>query len=101
VLRACIVIRTHSISVAASVRAELPAASDLPEALRPLANRQAVTLRDATWHHDVDGLIRRLEGEKLIDAPRRRWRVVAAAAGTLQLMLKTNGGVEIEVTSAG
>jgi hypothetical protein len=61
-------------------RAELPAAEALPETLRPLATRQAVTLRDATWHQDVDALIRRLEGEELIDAPRRRWPVVAAVA---------------------
>jgi hypothetical protein len=61
-------------------RAELPAADDLPEPLRPLATRQAVTLRDATWHQDVDALIRRLEGEELIEAPRRRWPVVAAVA---------------------
>jgi hypothetical protein len=60
--------------------AALPEAKDLPEALRPLAHRQAVTLRDATWHQDVDGLVRRLEGEELIDAPRRRWPVVAGAA---------------------
>ena len=63
--------------------ATLPAGTDLPEALQPLAQRQAVTLRDATWHQDVDGLIRRLEGEELIDAPRRRWPVVAAAAVAL------------------
>ncbi len=53
-------------------RAELPAPEDLPEALRPLAQRQAVALRDATWHQDVDALVRRLEGEELLDTPRRR-----------------------------
>ena len=61
--------------------AELPTPEDLPEALRPLAQRQAVTLRDATWHQDVDALVRRLEGEELIDTPRRRWPLVAGAAG--------------------
>ena len=64
-------------------RAELPAPEDLPEVLRPLAQRQAVALRDATWHQDVDALVRRLEGEELIDAPRRRWPLVAGAAGVL------------------
>ena len=69
-------------------RAELPAPEDLPEALRPLAQRQAVALRDATWHQDVDALVRRLEGEELIDTPRRRglgrrWPLVAGAAGLL------------------
>ena len=53
-------------------RAELPAPEDLPEALRPLAQRQAVALRDATWHRDVDALVRGLEGEELLDTPRRR-----------------------------
>ena len=69
-------------------RAELPAPEDLPEALRPLAQRQAVALRDATWHQDVDALVRRLEGEELLDTPRRRglgrrWPLVAGAAGVL------------------
>jgi len=64
-------------------RAELPAPEDLPEALRPLAQRQAVALRDATWHQDVDALVRRLEGEELIETPRRRWPLVAGAAGVL------------------
>jgi hypothetical protein len=69
-------------------RAELPTPGDLPEALRPLAQRQAVALRDATWHQDVDALVRRLEGEELIDTPRRRglgrwWPLVAGAAGVL------------------
>jgi hypothetical protein len=69
-------------------RAELPTPEDLPDALRPLAQRQAVALRDATWHQDVDALVRRLEGEELIDTPRRRglwrrWPLVAGAAGVL------------------
>jgi hypothetical protein len=64
-------------------RAELPTPDDLPEPLRPLAQRQAVALRDATWHQDVDALVRRLEGEELIDTPRRRWPLVAGAAGVL------------------
>jgi hypothetical protein len=62
-------------------RAELPAADDLPEPLRPLATRQAVTLRDATWHQDVDALIRRLDGEELVRARRQRWPVAAVIAG--------------------
>ena len=68
-------------------RAELPTPEDLPEGLRPLAHRQAVALRDATWHQDVDGLVRRLEGEDLIDAPRRRWPLVAGAAGVLAVIV--------------
>ena len=73
-------------------RAELPTPEDLPEALRPLAQRQAVALRDATWHQDVDALVRRLEGEELIDTPRRRglgrrWPLVAGAAGLLAVVV--------------
>ncbi len=63
--------------------AELPSARDLPADLGPLAHRQAVALRDVTWHQDVDGLVRRLEGEELIDTPRRRWPVVAGGAAVL------------------
>lgn len=69
-------------------RAELPSADVLPEDLRPLATRQAVALRDATWHQDVDGLVRRLEGEALVESPRRRglgrrWPVVVGAVVAL------------------
>jgi len=68
-------------------RAELPAPADLPEELRPLTTRQAVALRDATWHQDVDGLVRRLEGEYLIESrrrgPGRRGLAVATAAVAL------------------
>ena len=73
--------------------ADLPAPGELPEPLRPLATRQAVALRDATWHQDVDALVRRLEGEELIESPRRRglggrglwrrWPVVVGAAVAL------------------
>jgi hypothetical protein len=72
-------------------RAELPTPEDLPEALRPLAQRQAVALRDATWHQDVDALVRRLEGEELIDTPRRRWPLVAGAAGLLAVAVVVGG----------
>jgi hypothetical protein len=73
-------------------RAELPSVADLPEALRPLAHRQAVALRDTTWHQDVDALVRRLEGEELIDTPRRRglgrrWPLVAGATALLAVVV--------------
>lgn len=52
--------------------AQLPAPGDLPEELRPLVNRQAARIRDDSWHQDVDALVRRLEGESVVETPRRR-----------------------------
>ena len=43
--------------------ARLPAADELPDELAPLLKRQAITLRDDTWHEDVDGLVHRLRAE--------------------------------------
>jgi hypothetical protein len=40
----------------------MPSAAQLPDGLEPLATRQAVELGDATWHQDVDGLVRSLQG---------------------------------------
>lgn len=45
--------------------ARLPAATDLPEDLRPLTTRQAVDLRDANWGADVNAFIRTLTGESI------------------------------------
>ena len=74
--------------------ASLPSAEELPEELEPLRLRQAVTLRDASWHQDVDDLVRRLEGEQPLGATRRRWPLFAAAgvavvigAGVVALLL--------------
>ena len=36
--------------------ASMPAADDLPEALRPLSRRHALTVRDETWEADMDRL---------------------------------------------
>ncbi len=52
--------------------ATLPLAKELPEGLVPLLERQAVSIRDLSWHQDVDALIRRLEGEPRQAAPPRR-----------------------------
>ncbi|MGH9277977.1 MAG: TIR domain-containing protein, partial [Acidimicrobiales bacterium] len=48
--------------------AALPAAEALPEDLRPLAQRQAIEVRDSTWHQDVDHLLRSLRGEPVAAA---------------------------------
>jgi hypothetical protein len=62
--------------------AEMPHVAALPTELAPLAQRQAVALRDATWHQDVDGLVRALRGEQP-RTRRRRWPVLAGIAGVL------------------
>ena len=51
--------------------APCPSTEQLPEDLAPLARRQAVIVRDDTWHQDIDALVRRLQHEEVI-APRRR-----------------------------
>jgi hypothetical protein len=64
--------------------AAMPAATDLPEELRDLVQRQAVVLHDETWHQNVDGLVRSLRGQSAVPPPRRRrrWLVTGAAAIT-------------------
>jgi hypothetical protein len=62
--------------------AEMPSASDLPAGLGPLAQRQAVTLRDTTWRQDVDGLVQSLRGEQPAGT-RKRWPIVAGVAAVL------------------
>lgn len=59
--------------------AALPTAADLPEELRPLLQRQAIVLRDETWHQDVERLVRSLSGEPVTHRPSRRRVKVALA----------------------
>lgn len=64
--------------------AALPAAHDLPDDLQALARRQAVSLRDQTWHDDVDVLVRSLHGQRAAEPSRdRRWRLAAAAVAAV------------------
>jgi TIR domain len=58
--------------------ATMPSAAQLPSGLEPLAQRQAVALRDTTWHQDLDTLLRALRGEQ--PATRQRWPLVAAGS---------------------
>jgi hypothetical protein len=61
--------------------ATLPDAADLPAELRKLVQRQSVVIHDATWHDDVNGLVRSLRGEPSMPVRRRRrWLFAAAAA---------------------
>jgi hypothetical protein len=60
--------------------ASLPAATDLPDELRGLVQRQAVVLHDETWHQDVEGLVRSLRGEPAVPTKQnRRWLVGVVA----------------------
>jgi TIR domain len=64
--------------------ASLPAATELPDELRELAQRQSVVLHDETWHQDVEGLLRGLRGEPAVTTRRnRRWMVAGAVAAAL------------------
>lgn len=59
--------------------AGLPAEDDLPVSLRPLARRQSVELRDATWRRDVDALVDGIATERATGRRSRR-RIAAGAA---------------------
>jgi TIR domain-containing protein len=53
----------------------MPLAEDLPETIRALGRRQAVSLRDETWDADVDRLVAAVTGS----SPARATRAKAAA----------------------
>lgn len=64
--------------------AQLPEATELPDDLQGLVQRQAVELHDETWHQDVDGLVRSLRGQSAVPAnAHRRWLI----AGTVLVAL--------------
>jgi TIR domain len=64
--------------------ARLPEATQLPDDLQGMVQRQAVELHNETWHQDVDGLVRSLRGVPAVPThQRRRWLV----AGTVLIML--------------
>ena len=85
--------------------AALPAEADLPEPLRPLTRRQAVTLHDDSWQQGVDELLRRLRGQTLAPtAPRRRWLLPVAGALLVAvvvagLLLRPDGGGTAQETA--
>lgn len=68
--------------------ARLPEAAELPDDLQELAQRQALELRNETWHRDVDGLVQSLRGPPAEPARRRRrW----LACGTALIALAALG----------
>jgi hypothetical protein len=60
--------------------ATMPNAAQLPSGLGPLAQRQAVALRDSAWHQDLDTLVRALRGEQPTRRRRRRPFIAAGLA---------------------
>jgi len=79
--------------------AAMPSAAELPENIRPLARRHAVTVRDETWDTDVDRLVLVIESAigavdpSRADAPisaARLW-VAAALAVVIIGLLVFNG----------
>jgi hypothetical protein len=88
--------------------AQMPSAADLPAGLEPLAQRQAVTLRDATWRQDVDGLVQALRGEQP-GGTSKRWPIavgvaaVVVIAGVVALVLLRDdeGGADDSTAPTG
>ena len=72
--------------------AGMPGAADLPEDLRPLANRQAVELRHAHWDRDESALIDHLD--ELAPRPHYR-RPLLIALAALFFALAGMDGLEI------
>ena len=77
----------------------MPATSELPDSLKPLARRQAISVRDETWDADVDRLVNVIEtalssrDPSRADAPisaARLW-VAAALAMVIIGLLVFNG----------
>ena len=64
----------------------MPRAEDLPEDIRALSRRQAVSLRDETWSADVDRLVAALPGDERPAVARGRLRWAALAAGVALLV---------------
>jgi hypothetical protein len=62
--------------------AALPSASELPTELAGLARRQAIVIRDETFHGDVDLLLQSLRGKRPA-TPRWRRRLLVAAGVVL------------------
>lgn len=77
--------------------AALPSHDELPPEISGMLGRHAVTIRDTSWHQDVDDLSRRLKGGERVAAPARRWPIVVGSgvlvvlAGLLAAAALRNG----------
>jgi hypothetical protein len=80
--------------------AAMPTADELPEAMRALARRQAVSLRDESWDEDVDRLVKGIEavGPPVARALTsysgwvKRGALAAAALALIVLLARSFGG---------
>lgn len=59
--------------------ASMPTTSELPDNLKPLTRRHAVSLRDETWDADVDRLVNVIEGAMASRDPSRADAPISAA----------------------
>jgi len=59
--------------------AAMPSASELPENMRPLARRQALTVRDETWDSDVERLVNVIDSAMNLRDPSRADAPISAA----------------------
>ena len=68
--------------------ARIPKVSELPDAIKPLARRNAVEVRNAQFGRDAQSLIEKIQGP-LIGGPtlRRPWRGKALAGGAALLII--------------
>jgi len=62
--------------------AALPSADDLPAELKPLANKQAVELRDASWNQDFDHLVDSIQPRR----SRPGWLIPSLAGAAVALV---------------
>src|SRR5262245_20756653 len=59
--------------------ASMPATGELPDNLKPLTRRHAVSLRDETWDADVDRLVNVIEGAMASRDPSRADAPISSA----------------------
>ncbi len=57
----------------------MPRPEDLPPRLQPLLRRNAVTITDLRWHHDVTRLAKIVAPQ--VDPAKRKWHVTGAGVG--------------------
>jgi hypothetical protein len=73
--------------------AEMPAADELPDALKPLARRQAYELADHRWHEDCARLVEVLK--PIVGAGTSVGRRLFVGAGILLALLASGYGVKL------
>jgi peptidyl-prolyl cis-trans isomerase A (cyclophilin A) len=73
--------------------AKMPAADELPDALKPLARRQAYELADHRWNEDCARLVQVLK--PIVHARASLGRRLAVGAGLLLVLLAAGAGVKL------